>query len=123
MESIRERIKAAQDTTTEVVEVPEWDVKIEVRSMTGRERAQMMQQAFDQEAGEVIIERFYPEVVIATAFDPETGEKVFQPGDGEWLNAKNAGALERVAQVGLRLSGMDREAKERAGATFPKREK
>jgi hypothetical protein len=112
--SLRDRIKEAQDDRREMVEVEEWGVTVEVRSMTGKERAQTLQRYLTED-NEIDWEALYPELVIASTFDPDTGERVFSPDDGDWLNEKNAGALEHIGQVAMRLSGLDRRARERSG--------
>ena len=111
--SLRERILSAQDIQSERVHVPEWDVEVEVRSMTGAQRARVLQGATVD--GEVDLERLYPILLIETVYDPETGEPVFEAADRDALNAKNSGALERIAKVAMRLSGIDAGAEERAG--------
>jgi hypothetical protein len=113
--SIRDRIRQARDERSELVEVEEWGETIEVRSMTGRERAYTLKKYLDADTGEVDYEALYPEVVIATAHDPQTGERIFGIEDVEWLKDKNAGALEKVGGVAMRLSGLDQAAKARAG--------
>lgn len=100
----RERILEADDLQTEVVPVPEWDEKIEVRGMDGLSRAKFMRQV--AEAGDVSYERWYPELIIATSFDPETGDKVFGPADRDPLNKKAGAALSRLGDVASRLSGL-----------------
>jgi len=107
--SIRDQILAKQDIPSEMVDVPEWGVKVEVRGMTGAERTRIMDKA-TQNAGDVNLQFVYPEIVIATAFDPETGEQVFKPSDRDALLAKSATALDRIAAVGMRLSGFTAES-------------
>ena len=110
--SLRERILSAQDIQSERVYVPEWDVEVEVRSMTGAQRARVLQGATVD--GEVDLERLYPILLIETVYDPETGDRVFSPADRDALNAKNSGALERIAKVAMRLSGIDAGAEDAA---------
>jgi len=112
--SLRDRIFAKDDIIKEKVEVEEWGVTVEVRSMTGRERAQSMKEYVDEE-GNVDAERLYPALIVATVYDPTTGEPVFQPEDAASLNLKNSGALEKLAQVAIRLSGMGQKAVDEAG--------
>jgi hypothetical protein len=112
--SIRDQILAKQDIPSEMVEVPEWGVKVEVRGMTGAERTRIMDKA-TQTAGDVNLQFVYPEIVIATAFDPESGEQVFKPSDRDALLAKSATALDRIAGVGMRLSGFTAEAADTLG--------
>ena len=110
--SLREKILAAKDIRSERVHVPEWGVEVEVRSMTGAQRARVLQGATVD--GEVDLERLYPILLIETVYDPETGEPVFDAADRDALNAKNSGALERIAKVAMRLSGIDAGAEDAA---------
>jgi hypothetical protein len=112
--SIRDQILAKQDIPSEMVDVPEWGVKVEVRGMTGAERTRIMDKA-TQNAGDVNLQFVYPEIVIATAFDPESGEQVFKPNDRDALLAKSATALDRIAAVGMRLSGFTAESADDMG--------
>jgi hypothetical protein len=112
--SLRDRILQASDITAETVEVPEWGVTVEVRTMTGAERAKIMQSA--AEAGGVMdFTKIYPDVVISCTFDPESGERVFDWEDRPNLMAKSGLAIDRIAAVGLRLSGFTKEAQDAAG--------
>src|SRR5882724_2995348 len=108
--SMREKIKSTPDSSAEVIPVPEWDVKIEVRSMTARTRARMLRECVDPDEGTMDFEKLYPALLVACSYDPETGEAVFVEADVEWLNDKASGPVERLAQAGMRLSGLSREA-------------
>lgn len=112
--SIRDLVLAVQDIPVELVTVPEWNVKIEVRGMTGAERTRIMDKAVGQ-TGDVNLQFVYPEIVIATSFDPESGEQIFSPNDRDALLAKSANALDRLASVGMRLSGFTQESADVAG--------
>lgn len=112
--SIRDQILAAQDIPSETVNVPEWGVKVEVRGMTGAERTRIMDLAVGNN-GEMNLQFVYPEIVIATAFDPESGEQIFRPADKSALLAKSANALDRIAAVGMRLSGFTQDSLDAAG--------
>ena len=113
--SLGNRILAMQDVKSEIVEIPQWEgVKLEVRSMTGLERADMLERYMDND-GNMNIRDLYPSMIIACTFDPETGEPVFSGEQADALNAKNAAALEKVAQVAMRLSGMNEVAQEAMG--------
>lgn len=112
--SLRDQILNAQDIPTQTVEVPEWNVNVEVKGMTGAERTRIMDLAMDA-GGELNLQTVYPEIVISTCFDPETGEKVFSPEDRVALLSKSATALDRLALVGMRLSGFTQESADAAG--------
>lgn len=101
--SLRDTIKAAQDIDKETVDIPKWGVKIEVRSMSAKARARMVGQAIKGDID-------YAAIAIATCYDPETGEPAFSVEDTDWLNDKSGGPLEKLATVGMRLSGLTEEA-------------
>lgn len=107
MSSLRDRILGAEDMTKEIVDIEEWGVKIEVRSPSAKFRSQLMRQFVDVETGQVNYELMYPSLLIATCFDPDTGEKVFDEGDVEALNQKNGALVEHVAQAAMRVTGMN----------------
>jgi hypothetical protein len=48
-------------------------------------------------------------------FDPESGEQVFLPEDNDAINLKSGSALEVVANVSLRLSGLNQNEQKEAG--------
>ena len=116
--SLRDKILQSVDIPSEIVEVPEWSVKVEVRGMSGADRVRI----FDIIAvdGEVKAGNLYVETVLVTAYDPETGERVFDEADRIALMEKSAQAIDRIARVGLRLSGMEGEvSQDDAGKRFP----
>ena len=112
--SLRDQILASDDIPSEKVPVPEWGVTVEVRGMTGAERTRIMDKAVDQQGG-VNLQFVYPEIVIATSFDDITGEQIFKPSDRDTLLTKSAVALDRLAQVGMKLSGFAQESSDAAG--------
>jgi len=116
--SLRDKILEASDIATEMVEVPEWDVTIEMRGMSGADRARIFEAVSDN--GDVKASLLFAETVIATAYDPETGAPIFDSNDVTALMQKSAQAIDRLAKVGLRLSGMEGEAStDAAGKRFP----
>lgn len=102
--SLRSRILEAEDITSEMVDVPQWGVTVEVRSMDARSRILMTQDVSDD--GSVSMERLYPDMVIQTAHDPATGERIFGPDDRDALLAKSSAALDILATAAMRVSGM-----------------
>jgi hypothetical protein len=69
--------------------------------------------------GKISIGNMYVETVIASAYDPETGERVFSDADRDVLMSKSAAAIDRIAQVGMKLSAMSAEAQDDAKRRFP----
>lgn len=104
MADLRNKIINSNDLESEIIEVPEWgDVKLEIRSMTGRDRA-ALQKHF--RGDDFDMEVWYVELVLATVYDPETGDRVFGPADRKEIGGRSAKVLERIAEVATRLSGM-----------------
>lgn len=106
MSGLREKILACKDLESELVEVPQWGVLVEVRGMSGRQRAILLQDTVDPR-GKIDLQKLYPQLVLFSTFDPESGEPVFLPGDIDALAEKSGGALEAIAQVAMRLSGLN----------------
>jgi hypothetical protein len=112
--SLRDKILAADDIGRELMTVPLWEVEVEVRTMTAAERSKMLNSAMDDE-GNMDLEQLYPRILIATVFDPETGEQVFTEDDVSALQNKSASAVETVAQKSMALSGLTAGAVDDAG--------
>jgi hypothetical protein len=113
--NLREKILAAEDIPSETVEIPEWGVELLVKGMSAGERLSLMQNAYDQTTQQVNMAIVYPDVVVACAFDPKTGEAVFTESDKAELMKKASAAIERLASVGLRLSGIGKDEQDAAG--------
>lgn len=116
--ALRDKILAAQDIPSEVVKIPEWGVDVLVRGMSAGDRITLMQDAFDQNTQQVNMSIVYPDVVVACTFDPESDEPVFTPADKDAILGKSSAAVERLANVGLRLSGIGKDEQDEAGKSF-----
>jgi hypothetical protein len=58
----------------------------------------------------VIGEKFQAGLIVASCFDPDTGEQIFTDGDYEMIMDKSAGVIEHLASRAMDLSGLNREA-------------
>ena len=121
MSSIREQVKAAEDSSADLYEVPEWDVVVEIRSMTARSRARFVADMASEDGtvGSVndpdrIIGMWW-HVIGQTCYDPDTGERAFDDGDDEWLFDKNARVVNDLANACMAASGLTEEAAGEAG--------
>lgn len=118
MSKLRSVIFEKDDIESELVEVPHWGVSVTVRGLTGKARARLLKQAttVSEETGEDVVdlEKLYPELVIRTAFDPETGEQIFEDSDADALMAKSGSAIDLLAQAAMKLSGLSSNAIEDA---------
>lgn len=115
--SKRDRILGFVDVKVELVTVEEWGGEVvEIRGMTGKARARFLRDVVDPDSeGEVDMERFYPSLLIATVYDPETGTPLFNEGDEELINSRSSAVLDRLGKIAQHLSGMDKEAEKELG--------
>ena len=112
VESLRDDIFNSNDIVSEIVTIKEWNGRqLEVRAMTGDERAVYLAQLQESAPGgdmtKIDWKTFYPTLLTATVFsparDPQTKEpvvgvsqvKVFRPDDVERLNKKSSAAIIR----------------------------
>lgn len=108
--SLKDKIFAIDDIKKEVIEIETWNnVKIEVRSMTGLQRANLLNSAMDEQ-GNTMLEILHSGTIIACCYDPETGEKVFDDSDSERLMEKGSAAINDLATKAMTLSGLTPEA-------------
>ena len=124
MSSIRDKIQAVDDGSAELHDIPEWDVTVEIRSMTARSRAQFVADMASEDGtvGNVndpdrIIGMWW-HVIGQTCYDPESGERAFEDGDHEWLFEKNARVVNDLANACMAASGLTEESVGEAGKDF-----
>ncbi len=115
--SLKNKIRAAKDIDKELVEVPEWDVTIEVRSMTVRQRAAFLAANQDHsEDGPARIEGVYGQILVTCCIDPESGDPVFEEDDLSWLMTEKSGSvIDRLVTRCLEASGLKEKAVDEAG--------
>ena len=112
--SIRDKIRKARDRTSEIVEVPEWGVIVEVRSMTGTQRSAIVTALTSDEDNKM--EALWGGMLVSCIYDPETGDPVFKEDDAEWLlNEKSSTVLDRLSNVCLQVAGIVEGAVDDAG--------
>lgn len=90
---------------TQTLDVPEWGVKVTVKELRGKARAQLLQDTTRADGTRDLV-RFYPTLVILSTFDPATGDPIFELADSAELNEQGGSALERVGQVAAKISGL-----------------
>jgi uncharacterized Rossmann fold enzyme len=61
------------------------------------------------ENGSVDFSSMFADIVIKTCYNPSTGALIFTDGDRAAINAKSGKVVDRLAGVGMRLSGMSGE--------------
>jgi hypothetical protein len=105
----REAILAADDSNTELVEVPQWGGAVRVRSLSGRERDRIESRLIGKngKADPRGLANFRAALVAATVVD-ENGQQLFTEADVEALANKSAAALDVIATAATRLSGLSK---------------
>lgn len=113
--ALRQAILEAQDLHEQLIDVPEWGIKLKMKTMTGDDR-----QAFSEAMSQYGLEDEMPphmlaQLVIACARHHETDELVFTHDDANWLGNKNGAVLERLAKIAADVSGMGPDAEAAMG--------
>jgi hypothetical protein len=111
--ALRAKIFEAKDIKTEIMNIPEWGVVIEVKALTGKTRAIVMTSSMGKN-GKMDFEKMYADMVIYSTYDNETKEKIFEDTDREALSEKSGGVLERIAGKVMQLSGLMPESVDKA---------
>ena len=121
MSRLADQIRAAHDVSAELYDIPEWDVTVELRSMSARQRAAFASNVdFTADGGVQMdanrVELMWGAVIQACCFDPDNGEPVFTEEDIEWVMAeKNANVVDSLANACLAVSGMGADSEGDAG--------
>ena len=121
MSRLADQIRAAHDVRADLYDIPEWDVTLELRSMSARQRAAFASNVDFTADGSVQmdanrVELMWGSVIQACCFDPDNGEKVFSEEDIEWvMEEKNANVVDSLANACLAVSGMGADSDGDAG--------
>jgi len=117
----REDILQIDDLPTEDVYVEPWGAWVRVRALTAGERDAYQNSMFEvrhRGRGQPPEIRYKPEKasarLVALSVIDEQGNRLFTEADVEALARKNARAIDIIAAVARRLSGLDEEALEEA---------
>lgn len=104
----RDQVLSAADIQTEAVDVPEWGGTILVRGLTGAQRDELERFSVDVKGNGRISLKLanYRAKLVSLAAVDEDGQPLFTAADVEALGKKSGVALDRVAEVAARLSGL-----------------
>jgi len=99
----------------EVVEVPEWGVKVLCRALNAETRIRIQIAAYDEKSKRTDYRGVFSLIIMAGCFNPTTQHKIFTESHRDILmRQQDGGAIERLALAILRLSGMLASDAERA---------
>jgi len=103
----RDGILAHATLARETVDVPEWGGPVLVQELTAAQRDAFEASCVGKRGKTVTpdLSNLRAKLVIRVVVD-EAGNRVFQDADAEAIGALSATAVNRVFEVGLRLSGM-----------------
>lgn len=114
-----DKIKAAADLRQEAVAIPEWDVTVAVRMLTGRERSEWEMTLFDNKGNVTQRPDMREQLVGRCLIDPDTGERLFEVAEFAALGGKSADVLDRLFAVARRVNGIGVDAEKKIEANFP----
>ena len=106
--SIRDKIIKADDLGSEIVPVSEWDVKIEVRAKTVDQQYELLDRC-RKPNGDIDGKLLAVETILATSYDPDSGERVFEDADRDMLRGKNSSAFQTLLAAANKAAGLDTE--------------
>ena len=101
-----DQILDANDSTTEIVTVPEWGGDVRVRTLTGKERDSFEASIVNGKTVNMVNVR--AKLVARTACD-DSGKRLFSDAQIELLGDRSAKALDRVFTVAQRLNGLTQQ--------------
>ena len=105
--TIRDNILKAE-IVSEVVSIPEWDVKIEVRQRTVKQQYDILDKVRNSQ-GEIDGLSLALETIMACSYDPETGERVFDPADKDALMNVESSAFQTLLAATNKAAGFESE--------------
>lgn len=113
--ALREQIFHAPDIEEKLVTVKEWgDAKILVTSLTAGEGGALFAKARKDSEGNMDSQDLAMRLIIFACRHPETKKRLFGDADLETLSGKSLGAVQRLSQEIMQMSGMDSAALETA---------
>lgn len=117
-DEIRAAILGSDDLPREAVDVP-WELsgeKVYVQALTAKQKDWYLAQAFQGDKrvwGDNVTAEFLVKVIVT-----EKGERIFTDEDAEKLGEKSSEVLDKLSEIALRLSGMNKEGAKKIAEDF-----
>jgi hypothetical protein len=111
---IRAAIKAAKPYSSTEVDVPEWGIRVQIRSMTLGARNAMTERTMERNdeneraglpKGTGNLKAMYSEVLAGSVYGLD-GIQVFTADDAEWIQSLDAPIIDKLAKPALILNGL-----------------
>lgn len=91
----------------ELIEIPEWGIKILCKAMNAETRIKIQIAAYDEKTKRTDYRNVFAMIVMAGCFNPATNHKIFTESHKDVLMKQQDGAVvEKLSLAILRLSGM-----------------
>ena len=101
------------DLDSEIVDVPEWGVKVKILEPTAERRAELTRAVRSATADDdTDLKELYPALLISCVVDPDDDTPVFTKEDAGAILQREGRVVERIAAVVLKLAGLNAEAVE-----------
>lgn len=104
---IKDKIIAANDLKTKTVDVPEWGVKVVIRTMTGAEKSNFEVSTIAED-GKVDRKDFRAKMLSQCLVDEE-GKRIFADEDLDILGTKSAAVIERLWGIASKLNAYSKK--------------
>lgn len=99
-----------RDVKVEEIHVPEWDMYVRVKALSGKERDAFEASIVQVQGRQTSLNMANIRAkLVALAVVDEDGNRVFSDDDVDALGELNASALDRIFTVALRLSGLSQQ--------------
>ena len=105
MTTARNALLGGAKVRSKVVVIPELSTSVEVCGITAGAKGRLMDSARNED-GVLIFERYYPQLVVETARDPETHELLFTAADIDALNALPGSVISVLVEAAEEMSGL-----------------
>jgi hypothetical protein len=105
--SRRDKALTADDLEEQLIDVPEWDIDVLLRGMTGKQRINLVDRSKPADR-----QYMYADILILTALEPEpddagVNQPIFDKADRDALSEKSGAVLERLGMIVMNeLSGI-----------------
>ena len=107
MTSIRDKILKA-GPRTELVDVPAWDVKIEMRGQTVKQQYSILDRVRNKD-GDIDGMQLALETILICSYEPDTDNLVFDPADKDSLMEADAQSFNVLLSAANRAAGFESE--------------
>jgi hypothetical protein len=106
---LKEKIIEENEIISKMIEVPEWNITVVMIRMSSEDRLRILESFSSNDTNVVFA---HAEIVVASTYHYETGVKIFTDNDVNDLMYNSASVIERLATIGMSLSGIEWAATE-----------